>query len=150
MLRYLVLCSSLVLCSCVEHRGLVQLDAGQQTAAVHVFQDGQLLSKTNEQPLEAGFSSPLPTEMHVDAWYRNEEGLIYRSHVQLKSPRPWWQRFPADLFTDALWPKTITVDAVDKLHFKAIESLEPSYLDQVAEAHGYGDNYNAPHEPLAD
>ena len=142
------LCLSTLFClsSCVEHRGIVLTDEAslsQHAQHIHFFQDGRLIEQkaANGKPSTIGFTSPLPSETHVDAWYRDEEGLIYRSHLHLLSPRPWWQRFPGDLFTDALWPGTINVDAQGTLHFEPIESLEPSYLDELAELHGYGKSF---------
>ena len=139
MFRYALSIACLCFCcSCVEHRGMVSNLQSDAYAGknIQLFKDGRLTEN-----LEPSFTSTLPSEMHVDAWYRDEQGLIYRSHLHVLSPRPWWQRFPADLFTDALWPKTISIEASGSLQFKAIESLEPGYLDQLAEAHGYGKNY---------
>lgn len=132
MAKTLLLAGSCMLCcACVSHQARVTLSspAGE---TVHLYQDGRQLEGDT-----ASFKRALPGEMHVNAWYRDREGHLYRAHDVLLSPRPWWQRFPMDLGSDLLWPRELVVPVERRLQFERVEELEPDYLDAVADAHGY-------------
>lgn len=119
------------LTACVEHRGRISLDKTPDQIPVHVYKNGMRQDTAN--PLL--YHSPMPGEMHLDAWYRDAEGYFYRAHRRLRSLRPWWQRFPFDLGTDALWPGTLVVETSEMARFQRNERLTKHYLDEMAAVH---------------
>ena len=122
----------IMLSACVEHRGTVSLEVPpDDTLKIHVYKDGAEVKHL--EPLS--FQSPMPGEIHLDAWYRDASGHFHRSHERLQSPRPWWQRFPFDMASDALWPDTITVSAESTARFEANKRLTKQYLDEMAAVH---------------
>lgn len=126
-----ILC--LIFCtSCVRHSGRVHINDPSWT----VLQDGI--------PIEgdATFSSALPTETQVDAWFRDSEGHIHRAHVHLNSPKPWWQRFPADILSDLLCPGQLQVTAKATLIMQEASSYSKASLDRLAEIYGYGSDHD--------
>jgi len=52
----------------------------------------------------AVISGPLPSEVPVTLWRQDSDGNLFRSDTVLRSPTPWWQRFPSDVITDAVLP----------------------------------------------
>ncbi len=134
MLRFISLALiALYLSACVEHR--LHVETHEVPGDVHIFKNGSKY-EGNKQIITV--VDPLPTELYVDAWYRDQKGHLYRAHQKLLSPRPWWQRFPFDMITDGLWAGELAVEAESTLQFKKIEPVEPNYLDTLATEFGYG------------
>ena len=123
----------LTLTSCVSHHARIAIPDIPSTALNKaVFQDGAPITSNHDSA-----QGPLPIEMYVDAWYRDEDGKLFRAQSHVATARPWWQRFPADFFTDGLWPQDLKISVDGRLLFRPCESLTTDYLDQLSAAHGF-------------
>jgi hypothetical protein len=80
-------------------------------------------------------SGPLPFEIPASWVLRDADSRLCAAHTVLRSPLPWWQRFPVDLAVD-LWPGRVEVDAVATLVPQPITPR--SVADITAEARAYG------------
>lgn len=87
-------------------------------------------------------SGPLPQhrDLTVVRYDQHDDGseTLRRADAVLATGTPWWQRFPMDLFSDLLWPGTITVPATMTLAPLDPISYTPTELDALAIQHGYG------------
>lgn len=90
---------SLWLGGCVTHRTTV--NPGDPAAEVIVMSATTTDHPVNPVTAQGG----LPQEIPVTAWRRDDDGALYRADTIVRTPLPWWQRFPADIVTDALTPK---------------------------------------------
>lgn len=82
-------------------------------------------------------TSPLPTEVPVTLWRRDADGALFRSDAILRTPTPWWQRFPSDLVTDALLPGTYTVAVQHQPVWTPAGGTSTEGLEERARAAGY-------------
>lgn len=81
----------------------------------------------------------LPQEIVLHAWRRDAEGLLWRGRAQVASPLPWWQRFPADLFSDFLYPGQLTISASTDLTLSPVPTTDAKALADLAAARGYAE-----------
>lgn len=82
-------------------------------------------------------TSPLPTEVPVTLWRRDADGALFRSDAILRTPTPWWQRFPSDVVTDALLPGTYTVAVQHEPVWTPAGGTSTEGLEERARAAGY-------------
>ena len=112
---------------CVRHQGTVHI----HDHSWNIIQDGKKITE------DATFSSALPSETHVDAWYRDQQGYIHRAHVHLESSKPLWQRFPADILTDLMWPGDLQVNVEKQLLMRDSMKYSKTSLDRLANKYGF-------------
>ncbi|MCS6970232.1 MAG: hypothetical protein RMM29_08135 [Planctomycetota bacterium] len=82
--------------------------------------------------------SPLPHEVPVSWAVRDEAGRLGFAQAIVRSPLPWWQRFPADFFVD-LWPGEVEVECVHRLSPQPLVPRSHAEITAEARAHGYAD-----------
>jgi len=90
---------------------------------------------------------PLPTDLAITSWTTLGDGSLRRADAWVESPRPWWQRFPADFVTDLLWPEELVARrrlhlSVTEIHARSIE-----HLDLAALQRGYANLENENPDP---
>ncbi len=130
MVRHLLLLAPLLLSGCVSHR------AGVDPATPPA--EGIVLgASVRPGPTTELVSSPLPTEVPVTLWRRDAEGNLFRSDAILRTPTPWWQRFPSDVVTDALLPGTYLVTAQHTPQWTPAGVGSTAGLEDRARAAGY-------------
>ena len=120
---------------CVEHR-----------AAITVPEDGPepitvVETRAAAMPLTAAMTQQdgLPLELRASAWHRDPQaGTISRHEMVVTTDRPWWQRFPADLVSDLLVPKTFIVEQTATVSVQAVAPMDSDTLTELAIQHGYG------------
>ncbi len=123
----LLLMASLLLVSCIEHRASVDLPDG-----FHVVVDDHMPPPARSIKR----CGPLPQEVRVTAWRREDDGSLMRADGLLRTPLPWWQRFPADLITDIL-PWTLACEDHHTMSPLALPVISEQELTDEASAHGY-------------
>jgi len=128
----LVLPTLLLLPACVEHRATLRPAAGDAAPQIVMPGHGPTIL---EDPLHARGS--LPQALHGSAWYRRPDGSLERAELHVLSPRPWWQRFPADLFTDLLIPKRFTAVNERAVVTTPVTAMSMQELDERARQRGY-------------
>lgn len=128
-----LLCGILILpcAGCLSHRASVSADgpdlaAGRSIVGMHI---------TDGAPAETR-RGPLPFEIPVSWTLRGADGKLQSAHAVLRSPLPWWQRFPVDLAVD-IWPQRVEVDAVAILVPHPIIPRTAADITAEARAHGY-------------
>jgi len=125
---------ALVASGCVEHRLVVQPPADAKEVAV-------IESRRASDPLPADgvrLRDGLPLEFRASAWRRDETGGLWREELAIATDRPWWQRFPADMVSDALIPKAFIVEQRATIQLEAVEPVPADHLRELAISHGYG------------
>lgn len=78
-----------------------------------------------------------PREIPVSTWRRDDEGNVQRGEAVLRTSTPWWQRFPADVVSDVLWPATLVVEADLELAPVPLPVSDPAALAERARQAGY-------------
>lgn len=128
-----VLGALLVVGGCVEHRATVAPpSAAPAPAAIDGLEATPAMSEATVR------LSALPIELRVTAWHRLEDGTLTRGDRVVATPRRWWQRFPADLFTDLLWPGTLRIASEAELELEPVAETPSEELEAAAIAAGYG------------
>lgn len=128
-----LLCGILILpcAGCLSHRADVSADGPDLAAGRSVV--GMRI--TDGAPAETR-SGPLPFEIPVSWTLRGSDGKLQSAHATLRSPLPWWQRFPADLAVD-LWPQRIEIETSVVVTTKPITPRTAADITAEARAHGY-------------
>lgn len=105
----------------------------------HTARSGALAGSTVVHPFKGKVSreSPFAAEMPTTIWIRQPDGTILRADTEPRTPLPWWQRFPADIGTDLLWPWEIRVVDVHRVSPAPIAGWDPDALTARARAFGY-------------
>ena len=116
---------------CVQHRAV--LEPPQDGPPPHLVAGPQALASFDE-PLVA--EGPLPRALSGSAWRRSEDGTLLRAEVQVETPRPWWQRFPADIVSDLI-PHDFTVEERTRIRLAPVPAAEPETLTAEARRYGY-------------
>ncbi len=84
-------------------------------------------------------TSPLAIDLAITAWAVDQEHVL-RSDLHVRSPTPWWQRFPCDIVADLL-PMRFTARTQVTLAYRLITpndtATTPEALTTEALAHGY-------------
>lgn len=127
----------LALGGCVEHTARVAPPADGGTSAI-----GRHLHAAPHAPVEERHG--LPREIPVSAWRQDDDGGIARDELLVRTPTPWWQRFPCDIATDALWPGTLTAATEATPHPRPVPPADPAALAARARAAGYAAPAPAP------
>ncbi|MDA3963813.1 MAG: hypothetical protein PF961_23740 [Planctomycetota bacterium] len=117
-----------LLTGCIEHRAAIDQS---EPAATLVDVSGEYPTTGIER------SSHLPQEIRATAWRRNDAGSIERAEIVAATALPWWQRFPADLVSDLLIPKTFIVEKRVTVSVAPLPSYTDAQLEHMARAHGY-------------
>jgi hypothetical protein len=91
--------------------------------------------------------SPLPRDVQLTAWRQSVTGgPLRRQEAVLRTPLPWWQRFPFDLAVD-LMPLDITVAASATIDPQPLQPRTHADLDREAAAAGYASVPKATPQP---
>ncbi len=91
--------------------------------------------------------SPLPRDVQLTAWRKSVTGgPLRRQETALRTPLPWWQRFPCDLAVD-LTPMDITVAAASTIDPQPLTPRTYADLDREAAAAGYASAPKATTQP---
>ncbi len=80
--------------------------------------------------------SPLPLAVPVSAWRRDQDGVLWRSDMEVATPLPWWQRFPVDFATDML-PISYHAEVAATIVARPVTPRTRDDLEQEARAAGY-------------
>jgi len=81
---------------------------------------------------------PLPHELPATWLVRDGEGRLCVGHAIVRSPLPWWQRFPCDLAVD-LWPGDVVIAARATVEPRPLTPRSSDELTAEARAHGYAE-----------
>lgn len=91
-------------------------------------------------------TSPMPLALSVTAWAQaplkppKEDACIWRIDLIVRTPRPWWQRFPCDIVANLL-PWTCTARTQMTLAYRPITPQDgiaaTAAMEAEAQAHGY-------------
>lgn len=126
---------------CVEHRAAIQPPvAGPPPAVVTVHGREEALVESLER------RDPLPLELRASAIRRDADGRLLRDEIAVLTPLPWWQRFPADVVSDALIPHTFIVDARARIDTRVVADMPADDLLRLAREHGYAQGITPPGE----
>lgn len=116
---------------CIEHTARVQPDpVGGPNERVIVGTRG-----LRGPALGTEVTRPLPVELPVSAW-ELREGAIARREVRVRTPLPWWQRFPCDAATDLL-PMTYSAVTQTVITLEPPTRYDDDALTQEARRHGF-------------
>jgi hypothetical protein len=80
--------------------------------------------------------SPLPIEMHISAWHKQADGPLERAETDLRTPLPWWQRFPFDAAADFA-PTRLTAQSEAAVVFTPVPSRDEADLFKEAQSNGF-------------
>jgi hypothetical protein len=95
-----LLASLLLSVGCVRHEVVVRNgDATQPGGASDAVIN---LAAVRDLPAATTIAGPLPQDLRVVAWRRDEHTGISSFSAHTRTPLPWWQRFPVDLATDLM------------------------------------------------
>lgn len=136
LLALSVLSCAMVGSGCVSHR--------TEVLPADPLADGIALRGRVLKPGQpAVVSGPLPSEVPVTLWRQDSDGNLFRSDTVLRSPTPWWQRFPSDIITDAVLPGQRVVAQTYSPGWEPAGGLSTDGLDERARRAGYA----RPQEP---
>lgn len=113
---------------CVSHRAEVQAPAESI--------DGAAIGTATGQKVPWSRTAPQPLEVPATLWRQDDSGRLWRADLDLATPLPWWQRFPCDLVTDALWPGEAVAE-VRGVPVWTAAGTDPAGLNERALAAGY-------------
>lgn len=128
-----LLCGLLILpcAGCLAHRVEVRGDgAGASDGRSAV---GTRVADGAPQDVRSG---PLPHEVPVSWSLKGADGRLHMAQTVVRSPLPWWQRFPADLLVD-LWPGTVEVAMAATITPRPVTARTADDITAEARAHGY-------------
>lgn len=129
-----------ILSSCVQHRVVVSppapapvASAGEDEAITQMISGSTVVTAPHES---TKLSSPLPIDLPISVWRRDSDGLLSRGESRVTTALPWWQRFPADIFTD-LTPIDAEVFASGSSSLTPIPVADQARLFDQAARDGY-------------
>lgn len=131
-----LLTASVLLTGCVSHeaRILAPPEPAGLTGGTVI---GSEAHPTPPGPEERTVSrDALPREVAVSAWRRDTDGAISRQETVVRTPLPWWQRFPLDIATDLI-PIDFSVAAETTIAPRPVATRTRADLDREAAAAGY-------------
>jgi hypothetical protein len=99
---------------------------------------------TREQPAPEKpvlFRGPLPQDLRVSAWRRDQEGRLCRAESRVTTPLSWWQRFPCDAVTDLL-PIDVVARSEAVIILAPVPVCDAAALAAAARADGYAHEEN--------
>lgn len=77
----------------------------------------------------------LPVDVPVTAWERRG-GVMWRAASRVRTPLPWWQRFPFDAGSDLL-PLRFECAATATLEYAPVAETSDAELADQARRHGF-------------
>ena len=147
----LALLGMLILSGCVQHRIVVSppvpappAPIGEDQAITQMISGSKVVDAPHEQTVA---SSPLPIDLPISVWRRDSDGLLSRGESRVTTALPWWQRFPADIFTD-LTPIDAEVFASGSTPLTPIPVADQARLFAQAARDGYAHQAVATPSPL--
>lgn len=81
-------------------------------------------------------SGPLPQDIAITVWHREAGGAICRDDQLVRTDLPLWQRFPFDLFADAI-PLQLAVERTATLRPKPLVERDSAAISAEAAASGF-------------
>ncbi|MBA3710251.1 MAG: hypothetical protein H0W83_15680 [Planctomycetes bacterium] len=133
--------SVLATAACVSHVAriapAVEAAPAEYPAMVIV---GSEVSDPNQEYL---IRRSLPIDAPFTAWKRDESGVLFRCDGRVRTPLPWWQRFPADAFADFL-PMHLEAAAGSQIVYAPVPIHDQAVLTQHAERDGFAHAHAAP------
>lgn len=128
-----LLCGLLILpcAGCLAHRVEVRGDGAEATAGRSAV--GMRVADGAPHEVRSG---PLPHEVPASWSLKAADGRLHMAQAVVRSPLPWWQRFPADLLVD-LWPGTVEIAAAATLAPHPVRIRTADDITAEARAHGY-------------
>ena len=127
----LMLAGSLAATSgCVSHVARVDAPADGGSAAIGTTVHEDMPPQVEERGAQ-------PREIPVSTWRRDDEGNILRGEGVVRTPTPWWQRFPADVVSDVLIPTPVIASATVVVPTAPIPASDPVALAERARRAGY-------------
>jgi len=131
MIRLLIFIGCLALSGCISHRAHVTPPTDAPCSAAvgtHVVDDfATPISETGS----------LPRSIPVTAWRKDDQGHLFRGDAVVETPRPWWQRFPADAVSDMVIPYTMTAEASGSVTLLPVPASSSADLADHARSAGY-------------
>ena len=127
----------LLLCGgCIAHtaRVLPDPDAGPGERVVI----GTRALPTPPAPMTV--TRALPIELPLTAWEQRGGSILRRDEV-IRTPLPWWQRFPCDIASDLI-PTTSTAGVERTVSLVPPARLDDDALTQEARSHGFAHDRN--------
>jgi hypothetical protein len=85
---------------------------------------------------ETVIRNPLPLEVPISCLRREATGAMSRYENDVRTPLPWYQRFPADMISDPL-PWTFTAHAEAAIELSPVPTADLAALAASARADGY-------------
>jgi hypothetical protein len=128
--------SAAVLASgCIEHRARVANPVGDARAdqAIVGGEAVEVFASPDEIVVPGGAR---PVDATIDAWRHDESGTVLRWRGRVRTPLPWWQRFPCDVATD-LWPGELACEATATVACVPVAARDPAELAASARRDGY-------------
>jgi hypothetical protein len=131
-----LLLALITLSGCIQHEVRVDPPPGGPPANAHVL--------VGFRPATPGSAvvrtSPLAIDLGISAWAVEEGVGVWRAELRVRSPTPWWQRFPCDIVAD-LMPIHAIARTQGTLAYRLItpqdRTTTPEALASEALAHGY-------------
>jgi hypothetical protein len=116
----------LLLNACVQHQARITAPPGDW--------DGALGLAERADQAAVGSAGSLPQEVHLLAWARDGDGSLRFASGRVTTPLPWWQRFPMDILSDALWPDHLRCSAQSHATAWRPQTRTPAELTRLAKA----------------
>ncbi len=120
---------------CVEHRATVTTTNDSHLTPLGAYKTVHVVYPW---PGRATVRDPLAADMPITVLYWDAQGQLYRADARPRSPLAWWQRFPCDIATDALWPGTLVSQRAVTVSPQPISPWTSDTLTAQARAFGYG------------
>jgi hypothetical protein len=130
---WLLAASLLLAAGCVQHRAVIEPAADEAPSTL-------VAVRAVADPLVEPFvrQDALPLELRASAFHRAPDGTVLRQELAVATPLPWWQRFPADLVSDLLIPRTFIVQRHARIQTLPVLPIDAAELLRLATEHGYG------------
>jgi hypothetical protein len=115
---------------CIEHTARIQQDPARGPEERVVIG-----TRTLKGPAGTEVSRPQPVDLPISAW-ELRGGTLARCEDRVRTPLPWWQRFPCDIATDLL-PIRYPIETTETLSLAAPAHYDDDALTQEARRHGF-------------
>lgn len=115
---------------CVSHVARIDAPADGGSAAIGTTVHETMPPRVEERGAQ-------PREIPISTWRRDDDGTLLRGEGVLRTPTPWWQRFPADVVSDVLIPTPMIASADLVVPTAPIPASDPVALAERARRAGY-------------